>query len=337
MNTITTTDHVVEALVREGLVDAALRRRAHEVVGDALEHGAASPVTGPRRGMSQLVEVVAYLGGALVLAAGTLFLVEEWANLEFAARIGLLAVVTVVLAVAGVVSARVPDGAQSLRDRGLDVRRRLSGTLLVGAALAAAFTLAHGIDHAVDGVSNPVYWPGVAGSAIALVGSVVAYRLAPTALALVGMLGSAIVGTMTLVEAVNTNEGEWVGVTLLLVGLIWLALAEGPWFAETTVARTLGVSAALIGAQIPVIDGSHAWLGYALTVLVAAAGIAVYLTRLAWPYLAAAVLAVTLVVPEAVSDWTSGSLGAVGGVLVAGITLLVASLAGYRLRAETTD
>ena len=58
---------------------------------------------------------------------------------------------------------------------------------------------------------------------------------------------------------------------------------------------------------------------------------------MAWPYLAGAVVAVTLVVPEAVSDWTDGSLGAVGGVLVAGVTLLVASFAGYRIRAEATD
>ena len=45
----------------------------------------------------------------------------------------------------------------------------------------------------------------------------------------------------------------------------------------------------------------------------------------------------TLLVPEVVADWTGGSLGAVGGVLVAGVTLLLASFAGYRLRAEATD
>ena len=50
--------------------------------------------------------------------------------------------------------------------------------------------------------------------------------------------------------------------------------------------------------------------------------------------LLSAVLGLTLVVPEMVMDWTEGSLGAVGGVLVAGLTLLVASYAGYRLRAE---
>jgi hypothetical protein len=91
---------------------------------------------------------------------------------------------------------------------------------------------------------------------------------------------------------------------------------------------------ALVGAQAPVVDGTHAEVGYALTVVVAVAGVAAYLRLAGWPYLALAVLGVTLVVPEAVSDWTAGSLGAVGGVLVAGITLLLASLAGFRLRRE---
>jgi len=64
---------------------------------------------------------------------------------------------------------------------------------------------------------------------------------------------------------------------------------------------------------------------------------AIYLPKLAWPYLAGAVLAVTLVVPEAVADWTGDSLGAIGAVLVTGITLLLASFAGYRLRAQAID
>ena len=65
-------------------------------------------------------------------------------------------------------------------------------------------------------------------------------------------------------------------------------------------------------------DGTHSWLGYLLTLVVVVAGIALYLNLVAWPYLAVAVIGVTLVVPEVVADWTGGSLGAVGGVLVAG-------------------
>ena len=121
------------------------------------------------------------------------------------------------------------------------------------------------------------------------------------------------------------------------LGAVWLALTELHWFRESTVARSLGVTVALVGAQVPVMDGTHSWLGYLLTLVVVVAGIALYLNLVAWPYLAVAVIGVTVLVPEVVADWTGGSLGAVGGVLVAGITLLLASFAGYRLRAEATD
>ena len=88
-------------------------------------------------------------------------------------------------------------------------------------------------------------------------------------------------------------------------------------------ARSLGVTVALVGAQVPVMDGTHSWLGYLLTLVVVVAGIALYLepggvalpgrgrhrgdgarARRSWP------------------TGPGGSLGAVGGVLVAGITLL---------------
>lgn len=176
--------------------------------------------------------MVAYLGGALVLAAGGLFLAQQWDDLGFGARVVLLALVAGVLGVSGVMAARGPAEGPSLREDSQDSRRRLAGTLLTGAALTLAFLVGMVVDHATEATYSEVYWPAV---------------------------------------------------------------------------------------------------------LVAAIGIALYLGRRAWPYLAAAVVAVTLVVPEAVSDWTGDSLGAIGAVLVTGVTLLVASFAGYRVRAEAVN
>jgi hypothetical protein len=50
--------------------------------------------------------------------------------------------------------------------------------------------------------------------------------------------------------------------------------------------------------------------------------------------LGAGVLAMTLVVPEALHDWTGGSVSTAGSLLVAGLTLLAASAIGLRLRRE---
>ncbi len=331
-------ERVVDALIDAHLVDPSARERSLAVVGGVLESSAPPDADGQRtRSLPQLVEVVAYLGGALVLAAGALFLFEQWGDLDFGARVLLLAVVTIVLLVAGAMAAKVSPEGPELREHSNDVRRRLAGSMLTFGALGAAFLVGHVVDHAMTIEFPEVYWPAVAGAVVGVVVGAIGYRVAPTALGLVGTIGGAITATMTLMDGVDQYEGDAAGVALFLLGAVWLALTEMGWFRESTIARSLGVSVALVGAQVPVMVGDHSWLGYVLTLVVAIAGIALYLGKMAWPYLAAAVIAVTLVVPEAVSDWTDGSLGAVGGVLVAGITLLLASLAGYRIRAEATD
>ncbi len=334
-------DHVVDALIAERFVDPDARQDSIAVVARVLGSVERRPpgasVASTRRRLPQLVEVVAYLGGALVLAAGGLFLVQQWGGLGFGARVALLAVVTAVLAVAGAVSARVPAGQPALREVTQDMRRRLAGTLLTGAALAVSFLVAYVLDELEDFGYSDVYWPAVAGAAVGVFTAAVAYRIAPTALGLVAMMAGLVTVAVNVVETLDRNQGDATGILLFLIGAAWLGLTEMGVFREVTAARALGVTTALVGAQVPVIDGTHSWLGYVLTVLVAVVGIAVYLGRVAWPYLAGAVLAVTLVVPEAVADWTDGSLGAVGGVLVAGVTLLVASYAGYRVRAEASE
>lgn len=331
---------VVDALISEQLLAPATRERSLGVVAAALrqpqgsEPGAASGAAPPPRKLPQLVEVVAYFGGALVLAAGALFLAQEWDGLGYPTRVTMLAVVMVVLAIAGAVSARVPAGV-TLRESANDSRRRLSGTLLTGAALTAAFLVGLVVDHHVAVDLHEIYWPAVAGGTLGLVVAALGYRLAPTALGVLGMLAGLVTALMNLVSGV---DDFWMyGVALFLVGVLWLVLAEAGVFREVTVARFAGVATALFGAQMPVADGVDAWIGYLLTLVVVIVGIALYLRTTAWPYLAVAVGAVTLLVPEVVSDWTEGSLGAIGAVLVTGVTLLIASFAGYRLRAETTE
>lgn len=333
-----TADRVVDALIASQLLDPGARQDSIAVVGGVL--GAPRSSTAAEagsRGLPQLVEVVAYLGGALVLAAGGLFVFQQWDDLGFAAQVSLLAVVAGVLAAAGGVASRVPADGPSLRAELHDSRRRLSGTLLTGAALAVAVLVGLVVDEMTDPAYSEIYWPAALGAVAGVLVAAVAYRFASTAVGVVGMMAGVITAVMNLVTGVDRNEGDAIGIALFLVGAGWLVLTELRWFDQITVARTLGVATALVGAQVPVMDGSHSWLGYLLTVLVAVVGIAIYLGKVAWPYLAGAVVAVTLVVPESVSDWTDGSLGAIGAVLVSGVTLLIASFAGYRVRAEAID
>lgn len=330
---------VVDALITEQLLDPAVRERSLGVVAAALSTPA-SEASGavPERGkLPQLVEVVAYLGGALVLAAGGLFLAQEWYALGFGTRVTMLAVVVAVLGLAGAISARVASGPTDIHEAANDSRRRLAGTLLTGAALAAAYLAGLVVDHWVDFNLQEIYWPVVVGGAVGLLVAAVGYRLAPTALGMLGMLAGLLTAVLNLVSGYEEQWTNAVSVAMFLIGALWLGLAEAGAFRAMTVARAAGVVTMLLGAQMPVIEGNSAWLGYLLTLVVVIAGMAAYLKTTGWPYLAVAVGAVTLVVPEAVSDWTEGSLGVIGAVLVTGVTLLVASFVGYRLRARAAD
>lgn len=326
--------HVVDSLVHARLLAETDREHALAVVTEAL-----GPVERqPRARVSSLVEVVAYLGTALVLAAGALFTVQVWDDLGFTARLVVVGLLAAVLAAGGLGAVAGDLGAVTRRDPASDSRRRLGGTLLTGAALSLALLVGMLVDRAGG---TPAYgepglsWTLLAGCLVGLAGAAVGYRLAPSAVGLLGMAAALCTLTPTLVAPLDLGiDGVVLGVALMLTALGWLVLTEVGWFAEVTLARVLGVVLALSAAQTPVVDGEQAWFGYLLTALVAVAGTVVYLFRSAWPYLAVAVVAVTIVVPEAVVDWTDGGLGAAGAVLVTGVTLLAASLLGAWLRSS---
>lgn len=321
-------ERLVSELASEGLLVPGGEERALAVVQRAM---APSKAPTGESGLPKLTEVVAYLGGALVLAAGFLFTMEAWNDLGKVGHVVFLSVIAIVLALAGFGAVRSRLAEQT--------KRRLSGTLLTAAAVTVGVTVGVAIEDFTDLPPGGVYWPAFFGGLVAAAGSVIAYRISSTALGLLGMLGGTLVAAIDFASerAANNYEPLCVGAAFLIVGVGWLILTERGVFEEVTIARALGAAAALFGAQIATVNDVSSWVGYLLTILVAGAAVWLYLKKIDWPYVAVAVIAVTLVVPEMVSDWTEDSLGAVGGVLVAGVTLLIASFAGYRLHRTATD
>jgi hypothetical protein len=134
-------------------------------------------------------------------------------------------------------------------------------------------------------------------------------------------------------EIGNEPNATSYAVALLALGGLWAGLALARVLRERETAFALGAGLALLAAQLPLADDSNG-LGYALTAAVAAAGFAGYLSTRSWWVLGTGVLAMTLVVPEALHDWTAGSVSSAGSLLVAGLTLLAASAIGLRLRRD---
>jgi hypothetical protein len=319
-------DRVTHALIAEGLVRAEDVDRVRTVVVAGLEQ----PAPADRAGLPKLVEVIAYLGTALVLAAGVLFMAQTWDDLGDVGQVVALLLVTAVLGGAGLVAR---GDATTVATN--EVRRRLAGTLFTGAAVAAGFAAAIAIDNSRD-TSFDLYWPTLVGGVVTAVVGVVGYRLASSAAGLLAILGGALVAAPTWTASFN-DEALGVGGAFFFIGIGWLVLTEVGAFSQRTISRSLGCSTAVFGAQFIALATDRHALGYVLTAGIVVGSVLMYLAQLAWPYLTAAVIGITFVVPEAVSDWTSGNLGVIGGVMLTGITLLAASFAGYWLRHEAAE
>lgn len=315
----------LQRVLRRAVEDAVLAEdQAREVLR---RFSAAGPDTVEAGRRGRIAEVAGYAGGALVLCAGVLFLGTEWADLGRGTRAGFLFGAATLLAVGGaaVLATAGRSRGQVAADPDSARRRLVSAIWALGAA-----ALAGGAGVLAD-QPTPVLAAGVG-----LLAATISYALMPGApghvagaAAALGLAGTA---ADRLVDAPGAAAYALVYVA---VGAGWVGLAASPVVRERDLGLAVGAATALLGAQLPVLWGDARGLGYALTALVAVAGYAGYVVVRRWPVLAAGVLATTLVVPEALLDWTDGSVSAAGALLVAGATLLAASAAGLRLRAAS--
>lgn len=323
------TEEVVLTLESHGLLDPARREEAADLI-DEVEGDSPLRSVGTRR---VLAEVAGYVGAAFVVAAVAVFFAPRWLDLALGVRIGLLLGAAVLLAAAGVSLGVLGGGLGTLRTTAGAVRRRLASALFTGAAIAgAAAVIVYLIDRVSGEEATKGSYIGLGGATTLLVLSAVGYYLAPTLLGQAAMGVAVLYGVPFFWDSVASTTALRVGLGYLAFGVVWLVLAELAVWREVLAARLIGSALVLVGAQA--VMGDYPWLSYSTTLLIGIAGFVLYVYRRAWPYLALGVVAVTLAVPEALLDWTEGSLGTALALLAAGVTLLIASLVGLRLRRQ---
>jgi len=321
----------LDRLVDRGVLDGTQARAVATEFG-----GLPAP---PRRESARrhLAEIGAYLGASFVVGATLLFLGQQWDALGRAGRFSTLAAMALILFASGIVVRlrAVRPGGRWWRPRpGDSVRRRLSSTLLTGAAAAVGFAVYVGLDSPVtEGAVANERAPFVA-SLAGLIVVIVGYLFARSAFGQLATAGTALAAYGSLLNMVNVTGSQAFGLGMLALGTVWVVLAWRGLVAEHRFALGIAVTLGLIGAQVVALgdgDARH-YLGYALTALVAGLCFTAYTQIREWVVLAGGVIGATLVVPEFLYDVTGGSLGASGAMLVAGVTLLAGSLAGLRIR-----
>jgi Predicted membrane protein (DUF2157) len=276
---------------------------------------------------ARFAEIGAYLGAALVAAAGAVVVAQQWGDMTYAARVGVLGLTTLVLVLAatGLVMFRGSRTWDDLPNG--DTLRRLAGTLFTFGAGAAFGTVMVAMLSEQQAVSE--FEAGratliAAGTAFAIL--LVARLAAVSALAELALFGAMVgmvAGVLAMTAADNEYSARVMQWTLLATGLIWALVATYTRLLRNrTLGTALGLALALFGAAT---IADNPWSHRIALLTLVTVTLAVYLTRPNWPYITAAIIAAVILTVT----WVGEAVGAALALLSAGVVVLL--LAGGAL------
>jgi hypothetical protein len=293
---------VLDSLVSEGL----LTTEQIHLVNTRFE-----ALDGSDSRKSIFAEIAAYLGGAFISIA-TLFLVANiWDEAPRAVRVGALTTLSVLLFTTAYFLGNVTA-----------MRLRLTSVLSLGAAIAA--TAATGFAFDFDGAP---WLPLSVGTVLSLY-AFIKYKHEILHVGAYGYLfitGLMILGSITSIEPEDSVAYPFYWVIL---ASIWLYLA---W--TRLINQTLGYlisSATFFFATQFLFITDHRLFSYLATAVIAPLLAWIFLQDRRWPLLLGAVLTTTFTTGEFVAATLGGSLGALLGLLAAGIALITTSMVAIR-------
>lgn len=260
---------------------------------------------------SIFAEIAAYLGGAFISIA-TIFLVANiWDESPRALRVGALSVLAILLFVTATLLGNVTA-----------MRLRLTSVLSLGSAIAA--TAATGFAFDFDGAPS---LPLSVGAVISLY-AFIKYKheiLHVGTYVYLFVTGLMILGSITNIEP---EDSVVYPLYWIILASIWLYLS---W--TRMINQTLGylISAAtyFLASQFLFLSDERLF-SYIATLLIAPLLAWIFLQDRRWPLLLGAVLTTTFTTGEFVAATLGGSLGALLGLLAAGIALITTSMVAIR-------
>jgi hypothetical protein len=276
----------------------------------------ASQVARPERRKTAappVTEALAYLGGALAIAAVGVVLGRSWSDMPTWVRIAIPGVIALALLALGWLTKRSSDTAVG----------RLSHVAWFFSTGAVAWCVA---ELTIDGLDLadrwPLLWTGVATSAYAGV----LYATRPGALQHVALLAG--LGMLAGGALFDSAVAAWSVIWTL--GLAWVVLGWRRVLAGPETATTIGTVVALISALVVPANAGAGLMWLAVVNAAALIGAAVALRHT--PMLVLAAVGLFEGTIATIDHYLGGGLGAAVGLFVAGVAVLAVALVVSRRR-----
>ena len=256
-------------------------------------------------------EIAAYLGGAFILIATILLAGDYWQDAPRYVRVGSLGLLSILLALVALFLGNINA-----------MRLRLASVLFMGSAIAATGSLAF-----ITDINGAPWAPFSLGAAISLA-AFIKYK---HEILHIGAYGYQFIAGLMILGEITRNEPEIDSIYAIywtILATIWLYLS---W--SRMVDQTLGylISAAtLFVATQFLFLSDHRPTSYLVATVAVPVLAWIYLQDRRWPLLLGAVAITTFTMGEFVGATLGGSLGALLGLMAAGVTLITTSIVAIR-------
>ena len=294
---------VLQSLVNEN----SLTREQSELVSSRF-----SALDGSDSRKSIFAEIAAYLGGAFIVISTISLAATIWDEAPRPARVGTLALLSLLL----LVTAHFLGATNAMR-------LRLTSVLSMAAAVAATAA----IDFSYESGNSAPWAPFTAGAIVALY-SFIKYRHEILQIGAYGYLfitGFMILGALTTIEPEDSVAYPmyWV-----ILASIWLYLAYLRMI-DQTLAYLISAATFFIAIQF-LFATDDRLVSYLVAIVVAPTLAYLFFIDRRWPLLFGAVVITTVTAGEFVAATLGGSMGALLGLLTAGIALATSSMVAIR-------
>lgn len=291
-------NQVLHSLVKEG----ALSESQVELINDRFENLGESDSR-----KSVFAEIAAYLGGAFVFIAVVVLASQRWQDASPLVKFSTLAITSALLAIIGIsLNGRTP------------MLLRLTSVLMMASAISMTAAIALGYQH------NEAPWlPFIAGCIIAIA-SLIKYR--SEILQIGGYAYLFFTGFMIIGKFLGTEPDQSPVYPLWWIALasIWIYLSHNR-YVDTTLGYLMSAATIFIAVQFLFGTNFHIY-SYLVSIVASILMTLIFFIDHRWPLLVGAVALTTFTVGEFVASTLGGSLGALLGLLAAGIALITGSL-----------